>query len=274
VFLRLCAGDNRELGVQRGRTTVPVARGAAVLEEPIYRDLIMRANAIDPAVDLGHYLWECAGHFNNYSDPTVGIAYYRLCEMVGDTQFDAVFLLPGGAPDGSVDPVATAMINLAIRDPGARILALHDAGPQSYLDLYQFLPSALVLDLQQYNLTAEDRDLVCLKLLQACASEASIHFAPSAFAGSFFARLSTVLREQHNVCYRSGDQTRDLNGFRFIDPTSFEFVSEYIESISQVVAFDQETIDADRLRLPDVEKKWFLQGSVRPVSSITSERIA
>ena len=274
VFLRLCSGEIRQLARRRGQTIAPVARGAAVFEDPVYRDLITRANAIDPAVDLGHFSWDSEGHYNNHADSTVGVAYYRICEMVGDTQFEAVFLPFGGMPNGGADLAATAIHELILANPGSRALVLLDES--SALDQASLIlpPSVLVLDLAQYDILSEDRELVCLKLLEASASAAVLHFTPSPFAHRFLARFGSLLRNNLKICYRLADQMTNTHGFQFVDPTQFEFISEHIDIIDRVVVFDRETFDADRFRLPDVRNKWYFGGSVRLLADSVSEPIA
>ena len=261
VFLRLFAGEIRLLERRRGQVTAPVTRGVKVFEDPVYRNLIARANAIDPAVDIGHYHWDCQGHYSNFVDSTAGPAYYRLCELVGDTKFAAVCLMPGRMPDDGADPVAAAVNDLVRRDPDMRILALFDYSPATDGGADPLLPSVLSLDLPHLcqDLTPDDRDIVCLKLLQACAPAATLHFAPSPFARRFFSRFGTLLRDNHTICYRPVNRTIDMNGFPFTDPTPFEFISENIEFIDQVIAFEQATIDADRRRLPGMHGRWCLQ---------------
>ena len=74
--------------------------GKDILRSPVCLELMVAANAIEPAIEPGR--WQ-ASHSMNYldADIKVGIAYLRLCEIVGEQQFDEVFLLPfltaGGA---------------------------------------------------------------------------------------------------------------------------------------------------------------------------------
>jgi hypothetical protein len=258
TFLDFFASDARQTD-QLIERVAPQTRGARVLDDPIYRDFIARANAIDPAVEIGRYHWNCQGHFSNVFDPAVGFCYYRTCEVVADGEFDAVFLLPGNVSGDSFDPVESTMHDLAGRSPQTRILALLDESRIVGLEA-DLPPSVVAVDLPLlcYGLSMEDRDLVCLKLLQSSAFAASMHCTPSTFARRFFARYGVLLQDRHITCYRTADHSMRNDGYPFIDPTAFEFVSAHIDLIDQVVAFDQETLAADRRRLPGMHEKWIL----------------
>ena len=261
VFLRLFAGETRRLSLRHGQAGAPIPRGPKVFNDPTYRDLIARANAIDPAVDFGHYRWDCLGHYSNFVASSIGSAYYRICEIVGDGEFEAVFLLPVDLPDGSIDPVEAAMHDLALHNPTIRILALFDRRLTTNCGIDLLPPSVLPLDLLRLcgSLTAEDRDICCLKLLQTCAPVATIHFGPSPFARSFFARFRRLLSDNRTVFYRGTDRTIDINGFPFTDPIPFEFISEHLGFIDEVIAYDQTTVDADCRRLGGMRGKWRLR---------------
>ena len=257
TFLATFAADADRLSVER-----PILRvepnGSRILEDPLCREILARANAIDPAVEIGRYDWACRGWFINQLNDEAGLAYYRACEAVGDLPYDLVCLLPDQGQDGTPCPVARAMYSLAEQNPQARILALFDPPPGRDYAPLAVPGSAMLIDLQMLGsrLTADERDVLHLRLLQACAPTAPIHCSPSGFARRFFRRFGILLQDRHITCYRPPDAQRTWQGSTLTDPSGFEFVSENIDLIDRVIHFDQETMEADRCRLPGLDQKW------------------
>lgn len=259
TFLNVFADDAERIGLRREHTR-PVAIGTGILDDPVYRDVFARANAIDPAVEIGRFRWKSRGNFTNQLHDEAGLTYYRACEAVGVHPYDLVFLLPGGMPNGRQCPVVRAMQVLAQHNPQARILAFLD---QPWIRDREPPPlpgSATLVDLHVLgsSLSAEQRDVLCLKLLQACTPAAPLHCSPSDFAQRFFRRFGVLLADRYITCYRPPDAKRTWNGVTFTDPRGFEFVSEHIGLIDRIIAFDQETVEADRYRLPGLDHKWHL----------------
>lgn len=255
IFLSRFADEAYRLE-QAGTPSPLPTRGAGVLDDPVYRDIIVHANAIDPAVELGRYQWNCLGHYSNLQPPELGLAYFRACKTVGDLEFDQVFLLPGLASSLSPDPVAQAMHAAAIREPAARILALYDGTP------VRPSPSAVTaLDLRLLcgSLPEANRDVIALKLLQSAAGSAALHCDPSDFARRFFSRFAILLRDRHVTCYRPADRYHSVGGLMFADPAPFAFVSEHLDVIDRIVVSDRETMDADLRRLSGMGDKWDLR---------------
>ena len=260
TFVRLFFGDADASQALLERP-LPPTRGSKVLEDPGYRDLIRRANAIDPAVDLGRYHWNCLGHFNNLADTSVGVAYYDACEIVGANTFDAVFLFPGSEPS---DSLVNEIGDFAGRHPQARMLVLTDASALGEVDARTILAGAIIVDmtLLSRSLAPDDRDLIALKLLQSCAASASLHCRPSAPARRFLSRYAALLRDWHLTCYRPADRHNDSGGFVFSDPGPFEFISNHLDVIDRIVFFDRKTMERDWLRLPEMREKSELSPSV------------
>ena len=259
VFLRTFAGEVARLEREGGQCSLP-RRGSAVLQDSVYRALIARANAIDPAIELGWYSGGHVGHFTNVARPDLGLAYYRACEIAGDGSFDAVFLLPGSLAAHGGDTIACALRNFAERRPSARVLAIIDEGHPAPQRIGALPASVVQLDLTllRASLEPEDRDVICLRLLQSCASGMPLHCAPSPFVQRFFARFAALLKGTDITCYRPADRRQTSHGGLFIDPAPFEFVSEHIDAITRIVVADQATMNADQRRLPGARGKWVL----------------
>lgn len=253
TFLRLFAGEVGAHPPAMPRTEPPT-RGVKVLEEPAYREMIRRINAIDPAVELGRYYWNCLGHFSNLMDVAPGVAYYHACEIVGSAEFDAVFLV---SHEANQDLFIHQMHGFAAAHPLAAILVLLDGPESGDADVAPYPINAIVVDLAWWcrSLALEDRDLIALKLLQSCTASASVHCSPSDFSCRFFSRFGGLLQDRPVTCYRPQDRNSDTSGIAFADPSTFEFISRHLNVLDRIVWFDEETMERDWHRLPELREK-------------------
>jgi glycosyltransferase involved in cell wall biosynthesis len=238
---------------------LPHLRGFNLFKDPVYRAIIARANAIDPAVDIGRYEWDCLGHFSNAIDARVGIAYYRMCEAVASDEFEEVFLLSSDTTSG---PVMDSLLIGARASPGRSRLALfdyvpgdgwQDGAPGDAAITPVFLPALCA------ELTVEDRDLLCFKLIQATAESATLQFAADGFGRRFFSTFAPVLDRSHSICYRPANRVAEFApGYPSIDPVVFDFLSEHAGAIDRVICADIDTLRDDRRRLGLAAEKWEL----------------
>lgn len=246
----------------------PPLFGVELFYNKLYRDIIIRANSIEPSVEIGRYLSSCRGYFSNFVAPKLGVAYSRICEIVGDSRFEAVFLVTGAMPNQSSDPAIEAMEEFVDRNPRAQVLALVDEDTENDILVRLLAASVVVVQLQRvaHGLSIEDRDVLCLRLLQACAATATIHFATLTFGQRFLGRFGRHLHQNHIVCYRTSDRIVDLAGFRLVASSPFEFLAENLDVVDEIIALDPEAMDLDRWRLPDIRLKYRVpvprQGSV------------
>jgi glycosyltransferase involved in cell wall biosynthesis len=260
LVFRHIFGDAMKCFAHGTGNTLAQMRGGSFLQEQQYLQVIARANAIDPAVDLGRYDWNCIGHFSNIFDPSVGIAYYRLCEAVGDDSFEEVFLL-SSAPEAS--GVLDALSRTLKAQPRRPVLVLYDKvpDPEHFGDLPD--PNAIVpvfLSAICADLQLEDRDLLCFKLLQAVAATAKLHVSPCRFGTRFLNRFSRVLADQYVIYHRPADRAVEWRpGYSLVDPLFFQTMSENFGSIDEVVCSDERTMRSDRNRLRFDRHKWRLR---------------
>lgn len=258
VFKSVFAADMRRHG---DRQMPPKPRGAEVFVDQEYRAILARANAIDPAVDIGHFTWDCIGHFSNAIEPHAGVAYYHLCEQV-DGRFDEVFLLSSGS---EALEVLVALRETAAINPRRSVLVLLDHIPDP--DWLEGLPSVasvqpIYLPAACGNLTLDDRDLLCFKLIQATSAGARLHIAPCAFGRRFLTRFAPVLEDNRVILYRPADPVRsDHGGYATVDPVYFHTISENLSAIAEVTCSDERTLRLDRNRLRFETAKWNLKGA-------------
>lgn len=260
VFRRVFAADMQRYGLA-DPPALPKPRGVEVFGNQDYRAIVARANAIDPAVDIGHFTWDCLGHFGNALDPHAGTAYYRLCEEV-DGRFDEVFLLSSG-PEAS--EVLAALRGIATTHPRRSILVLLDHVPDP--DWLEGLPSAasvqpVYLPAACGNLAPDHRDLLCFKLIQATSAGARLHIAPCAFGRRFLTRFAPVLETNRVIVHRPPDPVCvDRTGCTTVDPVYFNAISENLSAIAEVACSDERTLRLDRSRLRYDTAKWKLKGA-------------
>ena len=109
------------------------------------------------------------------------------------------------------------------------------------------------------ELTVEDRDLLCFKLIQATAESATLQFAADGFGRRFFSTFAPVLDRSHSICYRPANRVAEFApGYPSIDPVVFDFLSEHAGAIDRVICADIDTLRDDRRRLGLAAEKWEL----------------
>lgn len=230
------------------------------VNHPVVFDLIVAANRIEPQICWGEI--SRSPRFNNLSfgNVSTGVAYYEMCQVIGDRKFDDVFLLPflgaGGAERYFLDLMHQLTAVGATRNS---LVFLGQSGhPSNWLDR---LPSnATVIDFELLcpQLDEQARILLTLKAIQACANDARLHMKPSPYAHAFAHRYLHLLKDCTRIYYRFTDARTFVHGQIIEDPYGFELVSSLIEDIDVVVADNQLVIDEDRRRLGVYRERWHL----------------
>lgn len=258
-YRRICKPWAEQLATSGDfRSKVP-REGKEILQSPVCLELMAAANAIEPAI---HPERLRASHYLNYLNANLApaIAYLRLCEIVGEQQFDEVFLLPFLTAGGADRYVLDVMTQLCTRREDLRILVLFGEPFDRYSWLERLPPRCVNIDLCATcpELNADERDLLCLKLIQSCARDARLHLRSSAFAQRFFARFAPVLAAHRPIFYRFSDGRNIDDDLVLIEPSGFFFVSEYIETLDKIVCDNAKIIAIDRRRLRFMPEKWHL----------------
>lgn len=259
IFQQVCGPWVERIAAEGDTRTDVATQGRAVLLDRVCLELLFAAHRIEPAIVPDR--WEAAFYFNYLNaDMASGIAYYRLCERVADRTFDEVFLLPFLTTGGADRYVLDIINELVAHDPQTRILILFGERFERYAWLER-LPSACVaLDLFAIGpeLSPEQHDLLCLKLLQSCAPNARLHLRSSVFAQRFFARFAPVLSAYRPVFYRFSDGRNTHGDIALIEPSGFQFVAEHIEYLDLIVCDNAGILAADQRRLRYMPEKWKL----------------
>ena len=229
------------------------------LGDLVCQELILAAQSIEPAVHIERF--RTCGQWNYLqADVDVGVFYARLCEHVGDQSFDEVFLLPYLTTGGADQYILNIMREFSAQRPGHRMLVLFGEPFDRYAWLDKLPPGCTHVDLcrMEPKISIDDLDLVCLKLIQACAPSARLHLKPSTFAQRFFTRFAAVLAAHRPVYYRFSDGRNFYENITLIEPGGFNFVSDNLECLDRIIC-DNDTIrmcDGNRIGLSG--NKWKL----------------
>ena len=236
--------------------------GKAILDDPVCTELLIAANEIDPAINPRRL---ADSEYFNYleSDTATGAAYYRICELVGERQFDEVFLLPFMTAGGADRYILDVMTELAAQDPRRRFLIIFGEPCSQHMWLDRLPASSLCIDLIATcpELAAHQRELLCLKLIQSCAGTARLHLRAGAFEQNFFSRFAPVLSRHRPVFYRFADSRVFHGDYTLVAPWSFQFVADHVEQFDKFVCDSRAIVEADQTRIGVMQQKWHVLNS-------------
>jgi glycosyltransferase involved in cell wall biosynthesis len=258
-YRQICAPSVERFAKEGDFRSAVVCKGKNILRDPVCLELLIAAHSIEPAIEPSRL--EAASSFNYLTaNIAVGMAYHRLCETIGERQFDEVFLLPFLTTGGADRYVLDVITELAAHDRGRRILVLFGEPFDRYVWLERLPEACLYIDLCANcpELGADERDLLCLKLLQSTAGAARLHLRSSEFAQRFFARFAPVLASNRPVFYRFSDGRNVYGELTLVEPSAFQFISEHIETLDRIVCDNATIITADQRRLRFMPEKWEL----------------
>lgn len=257
-----------------GAPSDPTAMRARLLALPGLTEIILLANAIDPAIQPT--LLQSAPIFDNRSwlRPALDAAYGDISEVVGNRRFAEVFLLPFIATGGADRYVEEIMWAMYETDPTWPILVVLGEPLREGSDVSRVPPHAVVVDIagDYPELSPPDRDLLTLRLIAAAAPEARIHMRPSPFVDQFMAAYGRRLDGHALVYYRFGEPSGRLDGKVFALPYGFHFVSEHLPRLASIVADNPVVVANDRNRLGLWPERWHILRS-RMAPAITEEEI-
>jgi glycosyltransferase involved in cell wall biosynthesis len=256
-WLRVCTPYVERL-LTEGDTRSSVASiGRDFLRKPFALELLAAANDIDPGVSLQRIA--AGSSFNYLSQPLAApLAYYELCRIAGEQQFDEVFLLPFLTAGGADRYLLHLMQEMMKQRPNTRILVIFGQRFDHYAWLDELPPGTVCVDLPKRfpHLGADQLDLVCFRLLQGCARHARIHIKSSEFSQRFFARYATMLADNRPVFYRFSDGRNRYGDLVLVEPSAFHFVSEHLEHLDRIVCDNETVMESDVRRLRVMSSKW------------------
>lgn len=257
-----------------GLPSDPIAMRKRLLGLPGLTEEILRANAIDPAIQPS--VLRSAPIFDNrgWLRPALDAAYGDISEVVGSRRFAEVFLLPFIATGGADRYVEDIMRAIYETDPTRPILVVLGEPLREGSDVTRVPPHAAVVDIagDYPELSPPDRDLLTLRLITAVAPAARIHMRPSPFVDQFMAAYGRRLDGHALVYYRFGEPSGRLDGKIFALPYGFHFASEHLPRLASIVADNPVVVANDRGRLGLWPERWHILRS-RMAPAITEEEI-
>lgn len=258
-YLAACARFLPDTERDSGHTVPPATTGRAMLDDPIYRETVIAASHIDPAVDIGKLRESNA--FNYLSaDRDLGVAYAAVCRVLRGKTFDEIFLMPFLTTGGADRYLLDVMSAIAHARPAVSMLVLFGEPFAKYAWLDRLPPGTVHFDLcgKLPSLSEEDADILCLKIIQSVGRDARLHLKGSRFAERFFSRFGHLLGEHRPVVYRFCDGRMVFDGSEFIESGQFDFMSENIEWLDRAICDNAGIMAFDRQRLGIAPEKWSL----------------
>ncbi len=258
TFLKLSRRYERDraTGAEQTRFAVPWTKQWSV-DDPVIKDFISRANAIDPSISAEKYA-ACQIYRNFTQEYPLGTAYLDLCTLVRDRDFSDVFLLPFMPRGGAEKYFVSLMETMYEIDPFKNILVILG----EHIDKSQWMdrlpPNAVVVDMALHcrSLSLDQRSLLTLKIIETCPPEARIHMRNSAFANTFLDLYGAALKDRETIYYHFADTERIKDGQRSIVHSSIGLISDNLDYLSKIVCDSTATIRKDRHRLGLQTEKW------------------
>jgi glycosyltransferase involved in cell wall biosynthesis len=258
TFLKLSRRyeQNRATRAEQTRSAVP-PKGRWSIHDACIRDLISRANAIEPSISAEKYA-VCQISRNFTQDYPLGTAYLDLCALVMDRDFSDVFLLPFMPRGGAEKYFVSLMEAMYEMDPFKNFLVIlgeHIDGSQ-WMD--RLPPNVVVVDmaLHCYLLSLDQRCLLTLKIIETCPPDTRIHMRNSAFGDKFLELYGVVLKDRETIYYHFADIERIINGQRSIVHSSVDLIADNLDHLSKIICDSTTTIQKDHHRIGLQADKW------------------
>lgn len=242
------------------------------LDDSSVQAKMLRASAIEPAISISKY--RGIPVVKNYEGhPPLGLAYYKLCDIIQDKKFSDVFLFPFLTYGGAEKYFLSLMEAMYRIEPFNDFLVLlgEDLDGGQWVD--QLPPNVVVADMALHcrSLSNDERCLLALKIIETCLPETRIHLRQSVFADRFLALYGVVLQEWECVYYRFADIERIENGLATIAQSKLELISENLDHLSKIVCDNITTIENDQYRIGIQAHKWhYLPGPVEVPAMLPS----
>ncbi|CAH1657418.1 Glycosyl transferase family 2 [Chelatococcus asaccharovorans] len=257
TYIEICAPYYNVVADAPGATKPGDPPNRSLVNRPDISREINTANAIEPLIALPHFD-HCPIGSNSLHDLSAGVAYYDLCQAIGDTNFDEVFLLPFMARGGAEKYFLELLDAMYASDPLTNTLLIFGencAGP-SWED--RVPPNATILDLGSLcsKLSLDQRCLLTLKLLQSRTPNARIHMRDSAFVGHFLRSFGRLACDFECIYYHFSETYHTRNGEKFIYHSPLGLIADNFDALSMIVCDSMTMINSDRQRIGFCGDKW------------------
>ncbi|MFC5482275.1 glycosyltransferase [Microvirga aerilata] len=267
TFIKTCAADYERLRQEHTPAPSREEIKAAFLGNGICRELVMAAHRPEPTIGVANMAYVIFGS-NLEERIDAGAAYFRACEQIGRQRFTDVVLLPFLKVGGSEKYILETLNALADLDPNRRFLVLTGELCEEHSWACKLPKHAMLLDLRALfeGSPLELLDVATLRLIQAVAPGAHVHFKDSPYALRFFRRFGGVLEENRCIFYRFCDPVVKYEGLWVTLGSTFGFLSECGHRIDLIIT------DTDATREQDVGKLDSLASKYHAVPLVTRAR--
>ena len=259
VYRSLCERSGRALHAPAQSPECPTlpTDAAAFLRNPLFRELIHKANRIDPSVDIQHY--QAGGSWSPaLTPPHAGMLYYEACALLDDGLYTDVFLLPFLVTNGADKEILHVMDGLHVIRPSTRILIICGHPNRGAESSIRLPPHTTYIDLYTLDGNASDAsvDLVAYKIVQSVCTNARIHLKSCEFTNRFFRKYRSVFTNHQIIYYRFADDKYLYEDRTYVDKCSFSFLSDCVNSIDLLITDSRRMVEKDRDRFGIDPEKW------------------
>jgi glycosyltransferase involved in cell wall biosynthesis len=259
VFRARCKITYELLLEYKNPNPIPIdRRGKNYFYDSICMHLIVAANRVDPAINLGQIRGSHEYDTLTVSNLNIGKAYYEVCENLRHSYTD-VFLLPFFGKGGA-ERYFGNIINTLATKPNSRVLIILGEPHISNDWLSKISREVDIVNLAPYleNIADIGVDLIALKLVQLCAPSGRLHVRDSLFGQRFIGKFGAAI-EQSKFFYMFSEVTERYGEFSTIGHWPFQFVAENWNLFNKIIVDNNGVVDTyeDRLGLGR-DKFWFL----------------
>ncbi len=235
------------------------------LDSAVLRELVEAARRIEPAISLD----EATPAWSNAAGGLrLGAAYLRACEIVQNSRFNHVVLLDSSVAWQDLRYLADVFGFLKSQEAEFSLLLLSPSPLEQKQSLSDQVVAVTGADLGDCASTpsAEEFQLIALRLIEAVAGDAHVHMIPGRFPHEFFARYRRALSRHRKHYYRFERGSGSMS-----DAAVFQFVSDFIDELDLAIYRSDAVLERDRTRIDRGAHKWRL---LRPQSRSPAARSA
>ncbi|WFS09118.1 glycosyltransferase family A protein [Methylobacterium sp. 391_Methyba4] len=257
-FLSCCARDFVRFKSGEINSKDPKIITQEFTGNPLVEELIRAASKLDPAINTRSH--SSLPAYSNLAPPLVGGAtYYRICELIERRQFTDVVFAPsyvGGGGNYLLDLIE-GIIRL---ERGRKFLILFTGGSQVDSAAPEQSDDLAIIDLTkaEYKCAESDLQIIALRVLENFAPGGTIHVGTSNFSFGFIEKFYSVLKSYKLIFYRPNEIRTECESAEPAAGEVFNFISEFGENFSFIVAADESTLQHDTTLLNTLANRYIV----------------
>lgn len=236
TFVELCKNDYGLINTAMPQRVSEKELRSQFINSAVCTELTLAASKTERAIDYPRAPWMHA--FSNYCGSwPIGKAYYEVCKLLGDLDFEDVILFPFVTTGGGEKFILGVLDEIAKIDPSRRLLVIAGERISSHNGLYKLPKHATFVDVFQHTKNLDDhaRQQIVLRIIQSVCQGATIHLKPSPFAENFFRKFGRLLPNNPFIYYRFSDARTKINGEWHEGGSHFDFISNSYQGLTCIV---------------------------------------